>query len=89
MQKRNRIEIIKDMLEVIKNNKNKVLLTPLQRKSNLSSTRFQEYLSELRTKDFVEEEIEKDKKFIAITEKGFKFLEKYNVIKGFIEEFEL
>jgi predicted transcriptional regulator len=32
---------------------------------------------------------ENGKKFITLTDKGFKYLEKYKLISGFIEEFEL
>jgi predicted transcriptional regulator len=90
MVKRERLEIIKDILKVIHDNNNSILLTPLLRRSNLSSSRFSEYFQELIEKGFVEEIIDRDhKKHIILTEKGFRYLEKYKTIIGFIEEFEL
>ena len=60
------------------------------RYSNLSSQSFSEYLNELLEKGFVKEIIdEKGKKFLTLTDKGFRYLEKYKLILGFIEEFEL
>jgi predicted transcriptional regulator len=87
--KRNKLEIIKDILETIKDNHNLIKPTPLLRKSNLSTTRFNEYILDLLKKNFVEE-IEKDSnKYFSLTQKGFRYLEKYHSIVGFIEEFEL
>jgi predicted transcriptional regulator len=88
MQKRNKLEIIKDILTNIRD-KRKTLYTPLLRKSNLSTSRFQEYYDELKNKNFIIEEIQKNRKFIFLSDKGIKFIEKYNIIKGFIDEFEL
>jgi predicted transcriptional regulator len=90
MVKRERLEIIKDILKIIHGNNNSIRLTPLIRKSNLSSSRFQEYFQELLEKDFIKEIIDQNrKKQIILTEKGFRYLEKYRTIMGFIEEFEL
>ena len=90
MAKRGKLEIIKDILEIIQDNHNFIKTTPLLRKSNLSSQRFAEYLSELKEKEFILEKIDKKgKKSISLTEKGQRYLEKYKNIIGFIEEFEL
>jgi predicted transcriptional regulator len=89
MAKRGKLEVIKDILRIIKENKNSIKPTPLLRKSNLSSERFQEYFSELLKKGFVKEEIGRNGSIICLAEKGFKFLERYKVIIDFIEEFEL
>jgi len=87
MTKRNRLEIIKDILRIIKEN-HSIRPTPLLRKSNLSSSRFKKYHSELINKKFIEETYGKNKK-IKLTEKGQKYLEKYLTIISFIDEFEL
>lgn len=88
--KRNRLEIIKDILIIIKENKNAIRLTPLLRKSNLSSSGFAEYFEELQSKGFVKkDEDKKGNKIFSVTEKGFRYLEKYKSIIGFLEEFEL
>jgi len=89
-KKRDRLEVIFDFLKVIEENHNSMKPTPLLRKSNLSSQSFQDYFKELLEKDFIKEITDKkNKKFITLSDKGFKFLEKYKMIKGFIDEFEL
>ena len=60
------------------------------RYSNISSQSFQGYYQELIEKDLIQEEFDKkQRKHIALTEKGFKYLEKYSIILDFIDEFEL
>jgi len=88
--KRNRLEVIYDILKIIHDNNNSIRPTPLLRKSNISSARFQEYSSELLKNGFVKEIIDnKGTKFLTLTDKGFKYLEKYNSILNFINEFGL
>ena len=89
MAKRNRLEIIRDILKTIQENRNSIKITPLLRKSNISSSKFKEYFKELLEKEFVKEISIKKGKRISLTEKGFQYLEKYRTIVGFIEEFEL
>ncbi len=89
MVKRGKLEIMKDILNIIKENKNLIKPTPLLRKSNLSSQRFQKYFSELIKKGFIKEVEDKNGKLIGLTDKGFKFLERYRTIISFIDEFEL
>jgi predicted transcriptional regulator len=89
MAKRGRLEIIKDILKIILENKNSIKTTPLLRRTNISSSKFKEYLSELIKKDFVKEINTREGKRIILTNKGFNYLEKYKTIVGFIEEFEL
>jgi len=89
MVKREKLEIIRDILNVIHENRNSIKITPLIRKSNMSTQRFKEYFSELSQKGFVKEINSNGEKSISITEKGSKFLEKYKTIVNFIEEFEL
>lgn len=81
---------MKDVLRIIQDNHNSIKTTPLLRKSNISSVRFKDYLNELLKKDLVKEVIDKkNEKFISLTDKGFRFLEKYKIIIDFIDEFEL
>jgi predicted transcriptional regulator len=90
MVKRGKLEIIKDILKIIQENRNSIKPTPLLRKSKLSSLRFKEYYIELADKNLIKEITGKEReKFIILTEKGFKFLEKYKTIVNFIDEFEL
>jgi len=90
MAKRARLEIIRDILIIIKNHHNSIKPTPLLRQSNLSTAGFKEYFSELLEKGLVKETRNKrGEKVICLTEKGFRFLDKYKTIVSFIEEFEL
>jgi predicted transcriptional regulator len=89
-RKRDRLEVIFDILKIISDKNNSIKPTPLLRYSNLSSSSFNDYYKELLSKEFVKEVIGKNnRKYITLTDKGFKFLEKYKMIKGLIEEFEL
>jgi len=90
MVKRAKLEIMRDILRIIEENKNSIKPTPLLRKSGLSSKGFKEYYIEfLERKLIIEQILEKNEKRVSLTEKGFKFLERYNTIKDFIDEFDL
>lgn len=90
MSKRGKLEIIRDILKTIQG-AHKIKFTPLLRKSNISSNRFSKYYEEIKKKEFIKEEIdEKGKsKKIILTKRGMEYLEKYQTIINFIEEFEL
>lgn len=89
MTKRGKLEVMKDILEIIKIH-NMIKPTPLLRKSKLSSARFKEYYIELVEKKFIDQITnQKQEKYVILTEKGLKFLEKYKSIVNFIQEFEL
>ena len=90
IRKRDRLGVIYDILRIIRSNYNSIRPTPLLRYSNLSSQSFSEYYPELIEKGFIKEVIDKKgKKYITLTDKGFKYLEKYKLILGFVDEFEL
>ena len=89
MVKRNKFEIIKDILKIVQDDNNLIKPTPLLRQSNLSSSRFKEYFKELLEKEFIKEVNKSNGKFISLTDKGYRFLEKYKTIIMFIDEFEL
>ena len=89
-RKRDRLVVIYDILKMISDKNNSIKPTPLLRYSNLSSQSFAEYYKELIDKKFVKEMLDKKgRKYITLTDKGFKYLEKYKMILGFINEFEL
>ena len=89
MGKRNKLEIMRDILQIIQDHKH-IRPTPLLRQSNISSSRFKNYFSEMIDKKFVKKTRgNKNEKLIVLTNKGNKFLEKYQAIVYFIEEFEL
>ncbi|NCN51933.1 hypothetical protein GW931_02890 [archaeon] len=90
MGKRDKLEIMRDILKVIKENHGHIKMTPLLRKSNLSSKRFADYKEELLQKELIQEIEEKKRgKQILITTKGMEFLEKYRAIVNFVNEFDL
>lgn len=90
IKKRERLEVIYDILKMIQDNHNSIKPTPLLRYSNLSSQSFSEYINELKKKKFVKIILDsKNKKFVTLTDRGFRYLEKYRTIKNFIEEFDL
>jgi predicted transcriptional regulator len=88
-KKRERLEVIYDILKVIQNNNNTVKPTRLLYASNLSPQMFKEYIDELGQKKLIAEKEEGGKKSYSLTTKGFEFLEKYKVIVEFIENFGL
>jgi predicted transcriptional regulator len=89
-KKRNRLEIIYDILDIIRDHNNSIKPTPLLRYSNMSTQRFEEYYKELLEKEFIREEKDKkERKFVTLTDKGFDFLRKYQSIIGFVDEFGL
>jgi len=88
-KKRERLEVIRDILLAIRNNKN-IKPTRLLYSSNLSPQMFKEYINELIEKKFISLDIdEKEKKTFSLTEKGNNFLEEYRVIERFVENFGL
>lgn len=89
MGKRAKLEIIRDILRIIQENRNSIKSTPLLRKSGLSSAGFKDYYADLLKSGLVKETGEVKDRKISLTEKGFRFLEKYKAIMDFIDEFEL
>ena len=94
-RKRERLEVIRDILESVKSNR-KIKPTRLLYASNLSPQMFKEYINELIEKAFIKLEIDDDKKtakqekrFFVLTVKGFEFLQEYKIIEGFVENFGL
>lgn len=89
-KKRDRLEIIYNILKIIQDKNNSIRRTPLLRFANISSQSFSDYYSELLKKEFIKEVPDKkDRIFVTLTDKGFQYIEKYKTILGFIEEFEL
>lgn len=63
--------------------------THLMYKSNLSHTMMKEYLGDLITKEFIEEEPLKRGKMYILTDKGYKYLSEYQVVLNFLDNFGL
>ncbi len=88
-KKRTKLEIIKDILEVIKSKNGKIKPTHILYKSNLSHIMMELYLKELMEKKFVSEKLDGKNKTYSITNKGNEYLEKYRMISNFTELFGL
>lgn len=89
-KKRERLEVIYDILTSIRDSDNSIKPTRLLYASNLSPQMFKEYVDELKEKGFIEEITDnKDKRAFSVKKKGFEFLEKYRVIVEFIDNFGL
>lgn len=88
-QRRNKIDIIYDMLRVTNDKGGRILPTHLLYKSNLSHQRMKGYLEELKTKKLIIELREDDKTFFEITDDGRRFLQQYHQLKEFTEAFGL
>ncbi len=89
VKKRERLEVIYDILKVIANSNNLIKPTKLLTASNLSPQMFKEYVLELKEKKFIEEIQNKNKKTFSLTDKGFNFLKEYKTIIELIDNFGL
>lgn len=88
VKKRARLDVIKDILQVIKENR-KIKPTRLLYASNLSPQMFKDYIDELIKKGLIKVEVDQTKKLFSLTSRGNNFVQEYKVIKNFIENFGL
>lgn len=88
-KKRNKLEVVYDILKVINHKDGRIKPTHIMYKSNLSHQMMEEYLKELIVKKFINEIKEKQKKTYKITQKGLDYLEKYRFIIEFSNSFGL
>jgi len=88
-KKRNRLQIIHDILRVIREKDGRIKPTHILYKSNLSHQMMEEYLTELISKEFVIEKQEGKGRTYCITDKGRNYLEKYAMIADFASSFGL
>lgn len=89
-KKRERLDVIHDILICIRDNHNSIRPTKLLHSSNLSPQMFNEYKKELLEKDFIiGVEDNKGKLFFSLTKKGLEFIDGYKTFQNFISNFGL
>ncbi len=88
-KKRERLQIVYDILNVIKERNGKIKPTNVLYRSNLSNQMFNEYMNELLKKDFIIENQTKSGKTYSLTQKGFNYINKYQLIVDFTNSFGL
>ena len=88
-RKRNKADIVNDMLRIIRENGDKVKKTHLMYKANLSHKQMESYLSELVKNNLIEKNTSEKKHSIKVTKKGDDFLIKYTQVKEFEKTFGL
>jgi predicted transcriptional regulator len=88
-KKRNSIEIMKDILEIVEASYGKIRPTEILCKTNLNYGMMEEYIGKLIQKDFIIEIGVKKSRTYEITEKGRSFLKQYALINEFVNSFGL
>ena len=88
-KKRERLQVIHDILQVIKEKNGRIKPTHILYKSNLSHQMMDEYMSELIEKGFITESKNEEGKTYSVTLKGQEYLSKYKLILDFTNSFGL
>ncbi len=88
--KRGRLEIIHDILLIIRDKAGRIKPTQVMYKANLSHQMLGDYLAELIQKGFITEKLDKKGgRTYELLEKGYKFLEDYRIIRNFMDSYGL
>jgi predicted transcriptional regulator len=88
-KKRDRLEVIRDILLVIRAKNGTIKPTHILYKSNLSHQMMEEYMTDLIGRGFVEELKKDDRRTYQLTPKGFEYLNQYQYISQFMSSFGL
>ncbi|MBS3090678.1 hypothetical protein J4433_02820 [Candidatus Pacearchaeota archaeon] len=89
VKKRNKIEIIQDILRTIRDKRGKIKQTHLMYKVNLSHKLMKSYLEELIAKEMISEIKEERNIYILIKPRGEEFMDKLKKLTEFQEAFGL
>lgn len=82
-KRRDRLQIIAEILEIAKNGS---LKTQIMYRANLSFAQLNEYLGLLLDVELLQESVENGKTMFKITEKGVEYMQNYCKIKGLLEK---
>ena len=88
-RKRERSDIVLDMLQSIQEKGGRIKPTHLMYRANLAHQQMKSYLEELIHKNFVKKTKDNDYEYIIITDTGSKFVEKIIQMKEFERTFGL
>lgn len=88
-KKRNKLDIVQDILLTIRSKGGKIRQTHLMYKANLSHTQMKGYLAELKKNQLISEVQQEHNTFVLITDQGFKFLERTENLTTFEQAFGL
>jgi predicted transcriptional regulator len=86
-RKRERVELIYDILKVVQDAGGKIKPTHLLYKANLSHDALKRYVRELQESDMMREEERGGKKVFVLTDKGHRFIAQYDQFKSFSDAF--
>lgn len=87
--RRDRLQIVNDILGSIQEKGGKIRPTHLLYKSNLAHNKMKSYLAELMEKGLIKEDTDEGNKYYFLTEKGIKFIEEYQKVREFVDSFGL
>jgi predicted transcriptional regulator len=88
MKKRDKLEIMKDILQIIFDRGDRLKPTHIMYKANLSHQMLVEYTTELVEKELIEI-VDEGRKIHRITNKGRDFLRDYKMMRGFMDSYGL
>ncbi len=87
--RRDKLQIIYDILKSIQNKGDRIKPTHLLYKSNLSYNKMKDYVKDLKKRGLLTEEEDRGKRFYRLTDQGRKFIVDYDKIKEFSDSFGL
>ena len=88
-KKRDRLEVIRDILRVIQTGSGKIKPTQILYKSNLSHGMMKDYIKDILSIGLAKETHAKEGRTYSITEKGLKYISEYKTIINFMDSFGL